>query len=497
MSSYSVYSVIQSRPIAPQVQQSCPQCSTQIEFSLPTDPSPPPQTVLQVQCYNCNSILTHTIAVGYNASSRPTPQPPKRTGRKIGTQERPLETGYYDILEVKVDATTEEIKKAYRRMALLHHPDKHPGDPMAEERFKNIAVAYQVLSDPERRKKYNEFGAKESGSDAGYVDPEEVFSAIFGGDRFVPIIGEISLGKEMKEALQQAEEAEEEEASATTIEGSTPVQRDSKGKPILSPEQKAKKLEKEKKIAAEKARLREERVKKLVENLDRKLSIYVESVIGAPTDAEVARSWREICRIEAEELKTESYGVDLLHAIGFVYTAKSRHYLASHSTPWGMGGWLHNVQGKYHVISETYVGTMCEALSAVFDDETILHYIRVSTVRSALELKRVFDELAAAEKTGISPEEKRRLEEQAAEKGLQALFKGAKLEIDSVLRETCDRILGDERVPKDKLIARATALGMLGDAYLAVRKDSETESEYVKIDTKASRERDARRASSS
>lgn len=375
---------------------------------------------------------------------------------------------------MKVDATTEEIKKAYRRMALLHHPDKHPGDQMAEERFKNIAVAYQVLSDPERRKKYNEFGAKESGSDAGYVDPEEVFSAIFGGDRFVPIIGEISLGKEMKEALQQAEEAEEEETSATTIEGSTPVQRDSKGKPILSPEQKAKKLEKEKKIAAEKARLREERVKKLVENLDRKLSIYVESVTGAPTDAEVAKSWREICRLESEELKTESYGVDLLHAIGFVYTSKSRHYLASYSTPWGVGGWLHNVQGKYHVISET-----------------------VSTVRSALELKRVFDELAAAEKAGISPEEKRRLEEQAAEKGLQALFKGAKLEIDSVLRETCDRILADERIPKDKLIARATALGMLGDAFLAVRKDSETESEYVKVDTKASRERDARRASSS
>ncbi|KIO17846.1 hypothetical protein M407DRAFT_226937, partial [Tulasnella calospora MUT 4182] len=136
------YSVIQSRPIAPQVQQSCPQCSTQIEFSLPTDPSPPPQTVLQVQCYHCSSILTHTIAVGYNSTSRSTPQPTKRTGRKIGTQERPLETGYYDILEVKVDATTEEIKKAYRRMALLHHPDKHPGDQMAEERFKNIAVAY-------------------------------------------------------------------------------------------------------------------------------------------------------------------------------------------------------------------------------------------------------------------------------------------------------------------------------------------------------------------
>jgi len=374
---------------------------------------------------------------------------------------------------VKVDATTDEVKKAYRRMALLHHPDKHPGDPHAEERFKNIALAYQVLSDPERRKKYNEFGAKESGAEGSFVDPEEVFSAIFGGDRFVPLIGEISLGKDMKEALQQAEEADGEDGSGTLEQGGSSTQpRDAKGRPILTPEQRAKKAEKDRKIAAEKAKAREERVKKLVENLERKLSIYVESCTGGPSDADVAKSWREICRLEAEELKSESYGVELLHAIGFVYTAKSRHYQASLSTPWGVGGWLHNVQGKYHVISET-----------------------VSTVRSALELKRVFDELSAAEQAGISPEDKRRLEEQAAEKGLQALFKGAKLEIDSVLRETCDRILSDSSLPQSKLMARAMALGMLGDAFLAVRKDSETESEYVKVDTKASRERDAANAS--
>jgi X-domain of DnaJ-containing len=55
------------------------------------------------------------------------------------------------------------------------------------------------------------------------------------------------------------------------------------------------------------------------------------------------------------ELKKESYGVDLLQAIGFVYVAKAKHYLATNQTFLGVGGWLHNVQGKYHVFSETYV----------------------------------------------------------------------------------------------------------------------------------------------
>ncbi|KAG8903424.1 hypothetical protein FRB99_003319 [Tulasnella sp. 403] len=459
---------LKSRPVAPQVRANCPHCKIQFEFSLPHQPQfNPAQTSFQVECFNCHAISAQSAGSSFSGgvngsrSGAGTPSGAASSKRKIGTQERPLETGYYDILGIKMDATTEEVKKAYRRMALLHHPDKHPDDPQAEERFKNIAIAYQVLSDPERRKKYNEFGAKEGASDAGYVDPEEVFSAIFGGDRFVPIIGEISLGKEMKEALQQAEEAEENNNSNTITNAPHSPTAEARAKKLI-------KEEKDRKVAAEKAKAREERVQKLVDNLIRKLSIYAESVTGGPSDTEVTRSWKEICRLEAEDLKNESYGVELLHAIGFAYTAKSRHYLASFSTPWGVGGWLHNVQGKYHVFSET-----------------------VSTVRSALELKRVFDELSAAEAAGISPEEKRRLEEQAAEKGLQALFKGAKLEVDSVLRETCDRVLTDPRVPRDKLIARATALGILGDAYLAVRKDSEVESEYVKVETRASRERQA------
>lgn len=55
------------------------------------------------------------------------------------------------------------------------------------------------------------------------------------------------------------------------------------------------------------------------------------------------------------ELRRESYGVELLQAIGFVYASKAKHHLATNQTFLGVGGWLHNVQGKYHVFSETYV----------------------------------------------------------------------------------------------------------------------------------------------
>ena len=101
------------------------------------------------------------------------------------------------------------------RLAIKYHPDKNPDDPHAEERFKEIAIAYQTLSDPVLRRKYNEFGSKESAPEGGFVDPEEVFSTIFGGERFVPLIGEISLGKDMKAALQEADESDEKDENGT------------------------------------------------------------------------------------------------------------------------------------------------------------------------------------------------------------------------------------------------------------------------------------------
>ncbi len=66
---------------------------------------------------------------------------------------------YYKILGVSKDASTEEIKRAYRKLAVKYHPDKNPGDKAAEAKFKEISEAYAVLSDPKKRQEYDTFGA--------------------------------------------------------------------------------------------------------------------------------------------------------------------------------------------------------------------------------------------------------------------------------------------------------------------------------------------------
>ena len=65
---------------------------------------------------------------------------------------------YYEVLGVSKNASEDDIKRAYRRRAIKFHPDKNPDDPDAEARFKEAAEAYDVLSDPEKRRRYDQFG---------------------------------------------------------------------------------------------------------------------------------------------------------------------------------------------------------------------------------------------------------------------------------------------------------------------------------------------------
>jgi len=98
-----------------------------------------------------------------------------------------MKEDYYDILGISKNATAAEIKKAYRKKALEYHPDKNPGDAKAEEMFKKAAEAYEVLSDPNKKSRYDQFGhgAFEGGGfGGGGMNMDDIFSQfgdIFGG----------------------------------------------------------------------------------------------------------------------------------------------------------------------------------------------------------------------------------------------------------------------------------------------------------------------------
>lgn len=396
------------------------------------------------------------------------------------------DTTYYDLLEVQVDASDADIKKAYRKMAIKHHPDKNPDDPSANERFQAIGEAYQVLSDKDLRQQYNEHGKDYAVPAEGFADPAEFFSMIFGGQGFNDWIGEISLIRDLTKAMEMNEETEEgaeAAAGAGAAGGAAGVNQSTasltehahehKG-PVHPPGSASEALARDKELrkkkraqteamrakqaeyAIEKQAAHKERVKTLEKKLIERMGVWTET---DKSDA-LTRSFQEKIRLEANELKMESFGVELVHAIGQVYLSKGSMYLKSQKVFGFIPGFFGKLKEKGTGMKDTF-----------------------NIISAALEAQGTAEEMAKAEQAGgddWTDETKAAMERLLIGKTLAVAWSGSKHEVQGVLREVCDNVLYDKKVPSAKRQERAQALVLMG-SILQQTERTKAEQEEIKV----------------
>ena len=129
---------------------------------------------------------------------------PDQAARQAALRGDRPEVDYYALLDVPQDADAATIKRQYYLLARKWHPDKNKDNPDATQKFQQLGEAYQVLSNPELRAKYDKFGSQ--ALDVDFVDPSMIFGMLFGSEMFEPIVGEFmmaagaSKGRELTEA---------------------------------------------------------------------------------------------------------------------------------------------------------------------------------------------------------------------------------------------------------------------------------------------------------
>ncbi|KZT27938.1 DnaJ-domain-containing protein [Neolentinus lepideus HHB14362 ss-1] len=431
----------------------------------------------------------------------------------------PVETEYYDLLGVTPDASDNDLKKGYRKAAMKYHPDKNKS-PEAEEKFKEISKAYQVLSDPNMRAVYDKHGKKmmEKDGQVGVDDAAGSFANVFGGERFKDYIGEISLMKEMTSAatamMTEEEKAEldaqmngtsspaiqtptAEPASSTlhtpspsspprtvspnlnghptsetpntalsstlsptpSITDTTKLSADKeatdKKKRKISPEQKKKLHE----LEEERHKAMKDRIDDLTKKLIERLRPFVDAQNPGGKDDQETKAFEARVRTEAEDLKLESFGVELLQTIGSVYIMKATSFMKSKKFL-GIPGFWSRIKEKGVIAKDAW-----------------------GVIGSAVGVQTLIADMEKLQAKGASEEELRALEMDVTGKIFLASWRGTRFEVVQVLREVCvaDNVLKEPGASEQTLLNRAKGLLIIGAIFKSTQAD-ETDEERRELE---------------
>mmetsp|Transcript_89687 Transcript_89687/g.159338 ORF Transcript_89687/g.159338 Transcript_89687/m.159338 type:complete len:688 (+) Transcript_89687:54-2117(+) len=348
---------------------------------------------------------------------------------KPGTDAQVLETEYYDLLNVQPGASAPEIKKAYYKEARLCHPDKNPGDAEATAKFQKLSTVYQVLSDPELRKKYDTEG--KSGVEEQknvQLDPRVFFSLLFGSEQFEPWTGELHIAAQADHFTKDSE-GENEEMPLTDPNGR----------------------------ALQKRQLRREVA----------LAVHLREVLSGFVYGR-SENFEDYIHQEAQKLASAQFGPELLRALGEIYLARAEIYLAN------------ELVGRFSLskrIASAKANGLILQHNLKFYKKATGSLIRAGKVYSAAS-KAAEKEPEAEEGAEPGPDsEGKRLQQakkfeaaldDALPYFLETAWSYVARDIDDTVKNVSRKFLQDKSVPWQIRVRRAQALRRLGQIFVDV-----------------------------
>ena len=394
------------------------------------------------------------------------------------------ETQYYEILKVETTASSAQIKKSYYELARKLHPDKNPDDPDAHIKFQKVGEAYQVLSDPELRKKYDSRG-KDGLGDIPVVDASAFFAALFGSDQMEIFVGKLQM--------------------AVMAEGGSDLTRD------------------------ETRILQDRRVVRLAINLAAILDGYAAAPRATTTTSATTtddkttnekeeEKLREKAALEkfeaqmkpiAQSLANASHGPKMLKQIGFVYEKQAEQVLTDPVA--GFGTWADlGVRSNLAAMEQNTnrTKTQFSAMKAAFgafgtvkkiaeEEESYMKEEEEQQQQQQQQQQQGKSEKSDGEGDGKSAEDKaqtkkkpplteaeimqRRAQHQkdVMPHILEALWNVSALDIESTLRSVCDKVCHDKSVKKEVRKKRCEALSVLGKIFQTTEADEAHKNEDI------------------
>lgn len=374
-----------------------------------------------------------------------------------------VDTTYYDLLNIKPTATVSEIKNSYYKMALKYHPDKNRNDPEAKLKFQKISEAYQVLSDEERRMKYNMHGMKAT-QDMVIIDPSVFFMVLFSSEKLKEYIGTLRIAFLVQVAMD----------GNTTIEDKQPSNESIKNEIEL--EQQVREVE---------------------------LALLLRNKIQPFVDGD--DTWSINMDNEIKGLLDSSFSSSILESLGWTYENVSSSFIAEVTTLWGMGATVANIQFASRTIGNTFSAarSMINTVSSLKEfsgKKEKLTQLQRNKQEETQKLKGKEAEKAqdskenhlnASDKKSKETERGNMNEEESARpqlseeenKTLADIIKNILTlvlwDIESTVRQSSNKVLRDEEVSIQTRLKRAEALKIMGRT---MQKWARTKKDLSEID---------------